>query len=337
MCGRPARQVGQWPHGSSGLTTTGVPAARSAVGSASVPLISCPSTRPGRARACSPATMCRSVPQSPVYATSTRTQPARGSGRGRSTAPSRPGPSQRSALMIPLDSLITGWSGAVMRRPSRGCSRGSAGRPRGAPGRPPARPTVLSATNDSSEYQAACGVTTTRACSASRRPTSSGGSVSSTSSPAPARRPPSRASSRAAPSTSPPRAVLTSTAPGLAAARNAASTRCRVCSVRPRCREITSLVATSSSSPTSRTPSPGRPGAGSAATTSMPKAAARRATADPIAPAPTTPKRSVDSRRSGRATRYSQLPARTDAASTGRPRSSVSVRARAWSATSCVP
>ena len=84
-------------------------------------------------------------------------------------------------------------------------------------------------------------------------------------------------------------------------------------------------------------PGCGRPSTTSTPTTSIPKAAARRPATDPIAPQPMIPKRSSDRRRSGFATRYSHCPARTDADSSGSPRSSVNASATAWSATSSVP
>ncbi len=118
------------------------------------------------------------------------------------------------------------------------------------------------------------------------------GSVSKTSSPAPATRPSAIASASARSSTRPPRAAFTMRTPGLTVASSFSPIRPTVSGVRGRCTEMKSLSRMSSSSPTSRTPScAARAGCtyGSYAIRSVPKAAIRWATSTPMRPSPTTP------------------------------------------------
>ena len=131
---------------------------------------------------------------------------------------------------------------------------------------------------------------------------------SSTSSPAPATAPSSSAASSAVVSTSPPRAVLTSTA-------RACTRPAGLVDEEPGLRVRAGAGRSRRWSRPARPATPGDRAAGLRPALDDVHAddvhAERRrppASDCPIAPQPTTPKRSSDSRRSGLATRYSQLP-----------------------------
>ena len=91
------RSAGVSPRGSSGRTTTSSPGWKPSTPSpisATVPDISCPITCGGRTRASiAPCAMCRSVPQTPQYATSSRTSPAAGGRAWPARTENTPGPS----------------------------------------------------------------------------------------------------------------------------------------------------------------------------------------------------------------------------------------------------